>query len=289
MKRGRVLFIQLSQFRVFIRKCVIAALFVSALALMIFSKADTVILNKTADMAAVIFVPVVRVMQLPAQAVFAGYEKIRDIVLVYRENERLKKENLDLLMLRNEVRTLKVENKLLGSLLNYTPPPGALYLTAKVVAEEGDGFSHSLIVYTGKGNQVQRGQVVLGDRGVVGRVDSVNDNYVRIILVTDINSKIPVIVERSRARGILSGDNTTKPKLLFVSPGTDIKAGDVLVTSGVAGVFPPGLPVAVVKSVDREEIVTEVATDVERLEYVRIVDYGIYDGVVKLSGGEKGK
>lgn len=287
MKRRRVLFIRLSQFRVFVRKLLVAALFVSALMFMMLSKADTLILNKITNSVSQAFSPVIQVMQFPAEVVYAVYDKVRDITLVYSENKRLKAENLDLLMLKNQVRTLKAENKLLGQMLNYTPPPEASFVTAKIVAEEGDGFSHSLIAYTDNAKQVRKGQVVLGAESVVGRVESVSGSYVRVLLFTDINSKVPVILERNRIRGILSGDNTTVPKLMFTAAGADIKEGDMVVTSGVAGVFPTGLPIGVVSKITKGAIAVETISDIERLEYIKIVDYGVYDGMLKLNqGGE---
>lgn len=287
MKRRRVLFIRLSQFRVFIRKLLVAALFVSALMFMMLSKADTLILNKITNSVSQAFSPVIQVMQFPAEVVYAVYDKVRDITLVYSENKRLKAENLDLLMLKNQVRTLKAENKLLGQMLNYTPPPEASFVTAKIVAEEGDGFSHSLIAYTDNAEQVRKGQVVLGAESVVGRVESVSGSYVRVLLFTDINSRVPVILERNRIRGILSGDNTTVPKLMFTAAGADIKEGDMVVTSGVAGVFPTGLPIGVVSKITKGTIAVETISDIERLEYIKIVDYGVYDGMLKLNqGGE---
>ncbi len=287
MKRRRVLFIRLSQFRIFIRKLLVAALFVSALVFMMLSKADTLILNKISNSLSRGLSPVIQVMQFPAEVVYAIYDKIRDISLVYSENKRLKAENTELLMLKNQVRTLKAENKLLGQMLNYAPPPEATYITAKIVAEEGDGFSHSLIAYSENASQVRKGQVVLGAQSVVGRVESVSGSYIRVLLFTDINSKVPVILERNRIRGILSGDNTTVPKLLFTATGADIKEGDVVVTSGVAGVFPTGLPIGVISKITKDAIAVETISDIERLEYVKIVDYGVYDGMLKLNQGEE--
>ena len=155
------------------------------------------------------------------------------------------------------------------------------------MAEEGDGFSHSLIAYSENASQVRKGQVVLGAQSVVGRVESVSGSYIRVLLFTDINSKVPVILERNRIRGILSGDNTTVPKLLFTATGADIKEGDVVVTSGVAGVFPTGLPIGVISKITKDAIAVETISDIERLEYVKIVDYGVYDGMLKLNQGEE--
>ena len=143
-------------------------------------------------------------------------------------------------------------------------------------------------MYTTENNNVYKGQVVLGKDSVVGRIDYVSGKYAGVLLVTDIGSKIPVIIERNRERGILSGDNTLTPKLLFTTLDADIKKGDMVVTSGVAGIFPSGLPIGRVSFIRKDEIEINTITDIEQLEYVKIVDYGIYQDVVKVSQENKG-
>ena len=96
-----------------------------------------------------------------------------------------------------------------------------------------------------------------------------------MILVTDINSKIPVVIERTRVRGILSGNNTETPSLIFTRSAADIQEGDVVVTSGVGGMFPAGLPIGFVSSIKNGDIAVETMADISRIEYVRIVDYGL--------------
>ena len=289
MKRRRILFIQLSQFKIFIRKVLIALVFVSALVCMMLSKADTHFLNKASGSVSMILAPIIRVLQIPGDLLYSVYTKTLDIASVYKQNKKLRDENLKLLMLQNRVRVLEAENKLLGEMLNYSSLPDQSYITAKVVAEEGDGFTHSLIVYIGDNNDVVKDQIVLGQENVVGRIDSVNGSYARVVLITDINSKIPVIIERNRERAILAGDNTLKPKLLYTTLNADIKKGDIVVTSGVAGVFPVGLPVGVVKNISKDEIEVIPVTDIERLEFVRIVNYNVSDGIATFSQRNEGK
>ena len=165
---------------------------------MMLSKADTLVLDKTSGTISAVLSPIIKLMQLPGQLIYGGYEQVIDIANVYKENKLLKLENSELLMLKNKVRTLQAENKILGDMLNYEQLPEAKFITAKVVAEEGDGFSHSLIVYIGDNKTIYKDQVAIGNGSVVGRVESVMDKYARVILITDIGSKIPVIVERSR-------------------------------------------------------------------------------------------
>ena len=196
----------------------------------------------------------------------------------------MRTENKQMMMLQNKVRSLEVENQLLGRLLNYVPPAEASFISAKIIAESGDNFTHILLVYIGN-EAVKKGQIVLGDESVIGRIDEVSGHYARVILVTDINSKIPVVVERTRARAILSGDNTMMPQLIFLRSSADVQEGDVIVTSGVGGMFPAGLPIGFVNSVQSGEITVETMADISRIEYVRIVDYGLSSDDADIASG----
>ena len=97
----------------------------------------------------------------------------------------------------------------------------------------------------------------------------------RILLLTDINSRIPVIVGPTRQRAILAGDNTDEARLIFSRDQMSVVPGDKVVTSGVAGVFAPGLPVGVVTSVTENDIRVRLYYQRDRLEHVRIIDYGV--------------
>lgn len=286
MKRRRSLFIHLSYIRILAKKFAIVLLFISAFVLMLLNKTETLIVEKTSSVATDMVSPLVDVLVVPARAVAGVYDYFRELKEVYKDNQALREENKKLLDLYDKTRVLEVENKLLSNLLNYVAPPEAKYITARVIAEEGDAFSHSLIAYTG-GN-VKKGQVALSERGVIGRVDQVGQMYSKIILITDINSKIPVMVERTRVRGILSGDNTPQPKMVFIPLDAELNVGDRIVTSGVAGVFPSGLPVGKIVSVEKNNVKVKPFNNLDRLEYVRIVDYGL-DGVIADDDNKNGE
>lgn len=275
MKRRKVLFIQLSNIRLLAKKFAIVILFLSAFIFMLINKTDTIIIEKTSSMATDVVSPMIDVLVIPARAMASVYDYFRELKQVHKDNQKLREENRRLVMLSSRARALEIENKLLGRLLNYTPPPEASYVTARVIAEEGDAFSHSVIAYTGMSDKVKKGQVVLSDNGVIGRIEQVGKMYSKIILITDINSKIPVMVERTRVRGILAGDNTSVPKMVFIPLEAELTVGDRVVTSGVAGVFPPGLPIGKISSVEKNNVKIKTLGNLDRLEYVRIVDYGL--------------
>lgn len=286
MKYRRSLFVHLSHIRILAKKFAIVLLFISAFAFMLLNKTDTFLVEKTSSVATDIVSPLIDVLVIPARSIASAYDYFRELKQIHQDNRQLRDENKKLLALYDAMRVLEVENRLLSGLLNYTPPPEAKFLTARIIAEEGDAFSHSVIVYTGAHQGVRKGQVALGERGVIGRVDKVGNLYSKVILITDINSKIPVVVERTRVRGILSGDNTITPKLVFLPLSAEVNVGDRIVTSGVAGVFPAGLPIGRVSSVEKNNVEVKPYNDLGRTEYVRIVDYGL-DGVLEDEASDK--
>lgn len=279
MKRRRSLFLHLSHIRLLAKKFALVILFLSAFIMMLVNKTDTVLIEKTSNVATDVVSPVIDVLVIPAKLIAHAYDYFSDLKEIHADNLRLKEENRKLNLLYDKFKSLEIENRLLTDLLNYVTPPKSDFITARVVAEEGDAFSHSMIAYVGEAG-ARKGQVAMSDKGVVGRVDRAGHAYARILLITDINSKIPVLVESSRVRGILSGDNTSLPKLVFTPLDAGINIGDRIVTSGVAGVFPAGLPIGKVVSVGKNEIAVKPFSSLEQLEYIKLINYGL-EGLLK--------
>jgi len=103
----------------------------------------------------------------------------------------------------------------------------------------------------------------------------------RVLLLTDINAKIPVLIDPTRTRAIMAGTNKAQPKLTWLPPGAVVSVGDSIVTSGHAGVFPPGLRVGQVVAVGEGGLVVQPYADLSRLEYVRLLNFGM-SGVMQL-------
>ena len=275
MRHRKVLFINLSQFRVLAKNIAIVLLFLLALFSMLVSRMENKTLDNADSLALRVITPAVHIITLPAKGIRFVYDGVWSVMNIYEENKRLKKENFFLLMQKNRYSALRAENILLAKLLKYKVPEEANFVTAQIVSTDGFGFSHSMIAYIGEDEKIKKGQIVLNEKGVVGRVEEIGGNYARILLITDINSRIPVMVERTRSRGILAGDNSLEPKLIFTPLDADIKEDDVIVTSGVAGGFPAGLPIGSVKNVNDMQIKIQPFADIKTLEYVKIIDYGL--------------
>ena len=225
--------------------------------------------------------PALDVLSRPLAALGHLTDHAREFVAVYQDNLRLAEENERLLNWQQAALNLASENARLRELLKLTPEPATTFITARVIANSGGAYVRSLMVHAGSENGVERGQAAVTGEGLVGRVSEVGSRAARVLLVTDLNSRVPVIVEGSQQRALLTGDNSERPCLRYLDAGAEIKVGDRVVTSGQGGVFPPGLPVGVVASLDGESPRLEPYVELSRVEYLRIVDYGLADGLPK--------
>ena len=109
----------------------------------------------------------------------------------------------------------------------------------------------------------------------MGRIAGVGARSSRILLITDLNSRIPVVVGPNRTRAILTGDNTDRPRIIHLPPGEMLSPGDVVTTSGHGGVLPVGLAVGVVATVNDNSVNVEPYVERDKLELVRVVDFGL--------------
>jgi rod shape-determining protein MreC len=159
-------------------------------------------------------------------------------------------------------------------MLRVAADPQAGFVTARIVADSGNAYVRSMLVMAGAKHNVVKGNPVLAAEGLVGRVIEAGDRAARVLLLTDMNSRIPVMVEGQGWRGILAGTNGELPLLEHLPPEAlkDIGPGMRVVTSGHGGLFPFGLPVGeVAKGEDGKWGVRPYAA-VDRLVFVRIID-----------------
>ncbi|MBP5615932.1 MAG: rod shape-determining protein MreC [Alphaproteobacteria bacterium] len=275
MKRRRVLFIHLSQSRVFLQKIAVLVCLLFALVLMTLSKVEHPFVLRLKQNLSTIINPIVNIVRLPSDGVYYVYTSTHRLIDACSENKALTLENERLRLVEQQNRILKIENKFLSDMLNYMPFEDVQFVTAKVIALKNDGFVRMLTVYVGQKNLVKKGQVVLHRNNVIGRIDSVDGAYAQVLLLSDISSKIPVMIERTQTRGILSGNNTGTLNLLYPSSDFNepLMIGDKVITSGVGGIFPSGLTVGRIIDVSTHEIKVEAVESLDSLEFVYIVDY----------------
>lgn len=221
------------------------------------------------------FVPIISVASAPINWVKKVSGNVSELLHVYAENKRLREENDKLMTWKNVAVKIADDKKQLEDLLNYVPTKEVSYLTARIIADNGGNFARSVIVQAGIQNGVHKGSVAMVPEGVMGRVVETGAEVSRLLLVTDYTSRIPVMVGEQRILCILAGDNTDMPKLISLPEGGKISVGDRVVTSGHAGVFPSGLGIGTVASVQNGEIAVTPFTAGKNREFVRLVDFGL--------------
>lgn len=250
-------------------------LVVTAFALMMLGKAETIIVEEVRARINDAFAPILETIAEPAATMRSYLDEGRQLIDLHQENLRLTEENKRLLQWQTVARKVEEENGVLRGLINFQAGPEATYGAARVISDDGGTFSESLLVYSGAREGVKNGQAVVTGEGLVGRIAGVANRSSRVLLITDLNSRIPVMIEQSRARGILGGRNGEKPVLSKLPSGTIVSPGDRIVTSGHGGAFPQGIPVGSVSGVDDTSIEVTPYVDSKRLEIVRIIDYGL--------------
>jgi len=252
-----------------------SALVLLSIAIMVIGRADGSLIEHIRTKTDDILAPVLEAVTQPVTAVSDAAAHIRSLTELYRENERLKTENAALMQWQQVARRLDNENSGLRTLMNYQPEGSIWFITGRVIGTSGGAFSRNLLINRGTLDSVAKGQAVSAGSGLVGRVTEVGDRAARVLMITDLNSRIPVQIDGNHDRAILAGDNTDRPQLAYIGPHTKINLGDRIVTSGDGGVFPPGMPVGTVASIEGGNIRIEPYADLSRVEYLRVVDFGL--------------
>jgi rod shape-determining protein MreC len=252
-----------------------AALIVVSLALLLVGKADHAVLGAVGARVSDAIVPVLSVVVEPISASRRAADQIGELFALHQENAHLRAQNERLLEWQDTARQLALENAALRQLLNLeagVAPPTAV--AARVVADAGGPFVHTVLVDAGAERGVVKGMAAVNERGLVGRVIEVGRRSARVLLLTDFNSRVPVMVEPSRDQAILAGDNSREPGLIFLPLHPRLAVGQRVVTSGSGGVLPPGLAVGRISAIDDDRVAVAPMVDWQRLEYVRLLEYG---------------
>jgi rod shape-determining protein MreC len=248
-------------------------LVVGAFALMLLGKADTVLVERLRTTVGDVAAPILEFIARPIDTIGATVEGIGELADLRARNASLERENERLGHWQTVARRLEAENAALRSLSDMVPDPRLRFVTARVVGDQGGAFARSVLVNAGIRDGVAKGQAAITSEGLAGRVAEVGERSARVLLVTDINSRIPALVGDGRDRAILAGDNTGQPKLIYLAPGIEISPGDHVVTSGRGGVFPPGLPIGVVTQASETDLRVQPFVDWTHMEFLRLADY----------------
>lgn len=216
--------------------------------------------------------PALYVVNKPSQIAADYVRTISGLAHLQEENARLLEENNRLRDWYQKAQVLQAENDSLHTLLNITIAPEHKFVTARVIGDSGNTYAKTLLVMAGKANGVDKGHAALSGEGVIGRVVNAGQKTAHILLMTDINARIPILVEGSSFRAIMAGNNNDTPILTHLPPDAVLAEGQRIITSGHGGLFPYGLPVGeTVQMADGRWGVRPFA-DIDRTIFVRLVN-----------------
>ncbi len=218
--------------------------------------------------------PALSGLRAPLTAMQSWTGSVAGIFTVYSENAQLRQENAELHKWQQVALSLEDRLRRYQQLLNAVPDEKTPFITARVIGESSRPFVRTMILNAGTANQVRKGQAVVDQRGLLGRIYVSGENTSWVILLTDLNSRVPVVIEPSHRRAILAGDNTPAPQLeLDVGEGP-IRSGDRVLSTGDGGLLPPDLPVGVVTGNGENARVVLFATAASA-DAVNILDYRV--------------
>ena len=228
-----------SQVRTVVQRFALGLLVIASFGAMLVGKADTVLVEHARVLALDLASPVLEAIARPVAAANRTIADLQEFASLREENARLREENVRLLAWQTAARRLENENERMRGLANFREGPEASFITARIVG------------------------------------DSVGENSARVLFVTDVNSRLPVLIERTRERAILAGDNSPQLRLSLLQSVAGVQRGDRIVTSGHGGSFPVGIPIGEVVETGEGSVRVRPFADFSRLEFVRVVDYGV--------------
>jgi|TARA_B110000438_G_C15799710_1_gene644534 rod shape-determining protein MreC len=190
-------------------------------------------------------------------------------ITIYKKYDQLKEEN-DLL--KNSISKsdyLSLENKQLKKLIEEEVNTNDNFTSARVMIDKKSPYLNSFIISSGSNKKIKNGMAVLDGQNFIGRIVDVNFFSSRVLLISDLNSKVPIIVEPSGNQAILSGHGSKKPTLEYLPENYGVKDGDTIYTSGKEGIFKPGIPIGKIK-LEKYAVEASLFSNLNQITFVNI-------------------
>ena len=217
-----------------------------AVVLVLLGKAQSGLFDKARSHVTDMMAPMLKTARAPIQAVDRWVGSITEVFTVYQQNLALKEENARLRQWRNVAIVLRGRVGRYQTLLHAVPDPKLNAVLAQVIGRASRPFLQTMILDAGREHHALPGQAVVDARGMIGRIYLAGERTSWVILLTDLNSRIPVTIAPGNIQAMMTGDNTPNPALQMVLHTVTLHAGDQVVSSGDGGLLPPGLPIGTV-------------------------------------------
>ena len=209
------------------------------------------------------------IVSTPAKSFNNFSNFIKEHVGLYEDYSKLKRENNKLKSTISEKDFLELENSQLRKLIEEQTLSPSNLTSARVMLDKQSPYLNSFIINIGSNKNIKNGMAVLDGKNFVGRIVDVNFFSSRVLLVSDLNSRIPIITEPSGYHAILSGHGKNKPTLEYLPENYNIQNGDKIYTSGKEGIFSPGIPIGEVK-IEDNVIKVLLFSDLSQITFVNI-------------------
>ena len=220
-------------------------LFFLSFALMALSRLDHPAIKELRAEAEALVAPALSTAMLPLDPARRLARQVQSSYDGFAELERLKGENQRLKQMESRARDLERKIGELANLTKTLEQQRIEYRTVRVIATSNGGFLHSALLEAGTEQGIRVGQPVINADGLLGRIVEAGRRTSRVLLLTDINSRVPVMVGANQVRAILAGDNLPEPRIALLPQGATIDNGEEITTSGLGGMFPRGLRIGI--------------------------------------------
>lgn len=217
--------------------------------------------------------PIVSTLSQPAKAWKDAVQWWDNITHVYSENVALRRSNDALKHWQSVAMALESENKELRQLAGYRPVESTAYITARMVGYSETASGHQALLNVGFNDGVRSHQAVVSTDGLIGRISQVSDTHARLLLLTDMNARVPVIGVVSREKALLVGTGSSMPKLQFIAQNSQLKVGEALVSTEDGGVIPAGIAVGKIFARHGSDLRVWLQADAKRTTYVRVISH----------------
>jgi rod shape-determining protein MreC len=249
-----------------------AALILFSLTLMVFYKVDSLPVERLRVAMTDFMAPVMSAVSKPFAAASDSFDGIRTMRELKAENIRLREDNVKLQQWYEAALKLQAENQSFRELLNVKADPALVFVTARIISDPGGAFVKSVLLPVGTAHNVGKGNAVMSGHGLIGRVVEAGSQSARVLLITDLNSRIPVMVQNTRTRAILAGRNTDLLRLERLPIDSGLSVGQRIVTSGDGGQLPADIPIGTIVDIGPEGVLVRPLTVIERVTYVQVIN-----------------
>ena len=239
--------------------------------IMFIGKADLAIIKKINIIISDLSSPIISSFSNQTKIIGNSFNYLSNTASLKEENQNLYLENMKLKKYEILSNMYESENLLLKNQLNLVPQKIPNFITVRAISAPGNVFAHSLLINSGRSAGIEKGNAVLFNGMFIGQIVSVGNNSSRVLLISDVNSMIPVVVSNNRIPSILTGENLILPSLKFLPNNVKLNHGSIVQTSGHGGLLPAGLPIGTVVKHSSEKNYVKPLIDLNLIDYLQVL------------------